>query len=132
MSAKVTDDRALALLAGSILDASADEIVRVAVANGVDVATLEKKVRAMIEARMAAAERSERTSFSIGETVALRSDPNRVGVVTSIAPSNRETRYGVFVDGRMETLYASQLLPADIAPAAIGASVSELNARLSA
>ena len=132
MSPKVTDDRALALLAEGVLDASPDEIVRVAVAHGVDVTALEKKVRAMIDARVAAAERSERTSFSIGQTVALRSDPKRVGVVTSVTPSNRETRYGVFVDGRMETLYASQLLPADIAPAAIGATVSELNARLSA
>ena len=132
MSPKVTDDRALALLAEGVLDASPDEIVRVAVAHGVDVTALEKKVRAMIDARVAAAERSEPTSFSIGQTVALRSEPKRVGVVTSITPSNRETRYGVFVDGRMETLYASQLLPADIAPAAIGATVSELNARLSA
>ena len=132
MSPKVTDDRALALLAEGVLDASPDEIVRVAVAHGVDVTALEKKVRAMIDARVAAAERSEPASFSIGQTVALRSDPKRVGVVTSITPSNRETRYGVFVDGRMETLYASQLLPADIAPAAIGATVSELNARLSA
>jgi ATP-dependent helicase HepA len=86
----------------------------------------------MIEARVAAAERSERTSFSVGETVALRSDPKRVGVVTLITPSNRETRYGVFIDGRVETLYASQLLPADIAPAAIGATINELNARLTA
>lgn len=132
MSPKVTDDRALALLAEGILDASADEIVRVAVANGVDVAALEKKVRAMIENRVATIEKSERTSFSIGETVTLRSDPKRVGVVTSITPSNRETRYGVFVDGRMETLYASQLQPTDIAPAVIGGTVNELNARLSA
>jgi ATP-dependent helicase HepA len=52
--------------------------------------------------------------------------------VTAITPSNRETRYGVFIDGRMETLYASQLMAADIAPAAIGATVSELHARLTA
>ena len=120
------------LLAEGILDASADEIVRVAITNGVDVAALEKKVRAMIEDRVAAAEKSERTSFSIGETVALRSDPQRVGVITSITPSNRATRYGVFIDGRMETLYGTQLQTADIAPAAIGATVNELNARLSA
>ena len=132
MSPKVSDDRALALLAEGILDASADEIVRVAVTNGVDVAALEKKVRAMIEDRVAASEKLERTSFHIGETVALRSDPQRVGVITSITPSNRATRYGVFIDGRMETLYGTQLLAADIAPAAIGASVNELNARLSA
>ena len=132
MSPKVIDDRALALLAEGILDASADEIVRVAITNGVDVAALEKKVRAMIEDRVAAAEKSERTSFSIGETVALRSDPQRVGVITSLTPSNRATRYGVFIDGRMETLYGTQLQIADIAPAAIGATVNELNARLSA
>jgi len=99
MIPKITDDRALALLAEGILDASADEIVRVAVTNGVDVAALEKKVRAMIEDRVAAAEKLERTSFNIGETVALRSDPQRVGVITSITPSNRETRYGVFIHG---------------------------------
>lgn len=132
MSPSVTDDRALALLAEGVLDTSPEEIVRIAVANGVDVAALETKVRAMIEARVAAAEQSERTDFSVGETVALRSDPKRVGVVTSITPSNRETRYGVFIDGRMENLYASQLLPADIAPAAIGATVNELNAQLTA
>ena len=132
MSPSITDDRALALLAEGVLDASPEEIVRVAVANGVDVGALERKVRTMIEARVAAAERSDPTTFSVGETVALRSDPKRVGVVTSITPSNRETRYGVFIDGRMETLYASQLLPADIASAAIGATVNELNARLTA
>jgi ATP-dependent helicase HepA len=132
MNPKVTDDRALVLLAEGVLDASSDEIVRVALANGVDVAALENKVRTMIDARVSAIERSERISFSVGETVALRSDPKRVGVVTSIAHSNRETRYGVFIDGRLETLYASQLLPADIAPAVIGATINELTGRLSA
>src|SRR5579885_2272587 len=37
MSPNVTDDRALALLAEGVLDASPEEIVRVAVANGIDV-----------------------------------------------------------------------------------------------
>ena len=132
MSTKVTDDRALALIAESILDASDEEIARVATANGVDVAALEQKVRAMIEKRISAAQASDRTSFGIGETVALRSDPGRIGVVTSITPSNRETRYGVFIDGRMEMLYASQLTPADIAPSVIVATTGELNARLTA
>lgn len=132
MNRKVTDDRALALLAEGVLEASPEEIVRAAKANGIDVTALEKKVRSMIEARLAVAERSDRTNFSVGEPVALRSDPKRVGVVTSVAPSNRETRYGVFIDGRVDTLYGSQLQPADIAPAAIGATVDELNARLTA
>ena len=132
MSPKISDDRALALIAEGVLDASNEEIARVAIANGVDFGALEKKVRAMIEERSAAAQTSERTSFAIGETVALRSDPRRIGVVTSMTPSNRETRYGVFINGRKETLYASQLIPADIAPSAIVATSGELNARLTA
>ncbi len=132
MNPKVTDDRALALLAEGILDASEEEIVRVAIASGVDVAALEKKVRGMIEQRAAVAEKSERTSFAVGETVALRSDPRRVGVITAITPSNRETRYSLFIDGRLERLYASQLIPADIAPSAVGATLNELTARLTA
>lgn len=132
MTTSVSDDRALALLAEGVLDASPEEIMCVAIANGVDVAALETKVRAMIEARVAAAERSEQTCFSVGETVALRTDPKRVGVVTSITPSNREARYGVFFAGRVETLYASQLLSAQIAPAVIGATVNDLKARLTA
>lgn len=132
MSSKITDDRALMLIAESILDASEDEIVRVARENGVDVSALERKVRTMIAERVTAAQRSERRSFTIGETVALLSDPSRVGVITSVTPSNRETRYGVFIDGRLETLYASQLVAAAIAPAAVGANLDQLNARLTA
>ena len=132
MSSKISDDRALMLIAESILDASEDEIVRVAIENGVDVTALERKVRVMIAARVTAAQRSERRSFTIGETVALLSDPSRVGVITSVTPSNRETRYGVFIDGRLETLYASQLVAAAIEPAAVGADLDQLNARLTA
>jgi hypothetical protein len=132
MNPSAIDDRALAILAEGILDASPDEIVHVAVTNGVDVNALEAKVRAMIEARLTAAEGLDQSSVAIGDTVALRSDPKRVGVVTSITPSNRETRYRVFLDGRTETLYASQLVPASVTPAAIGVSVDELKARLTA
>ena len=46
-------------------------------------------------------------------------------------PSNRETRLNVFIDGRMETLYASQLSPPTSRPAPSG-NRSELNARLTA
>ena len=51
MSPKITDDRALMLIAESILNASEDEIVRVAIQNGVDVTALERKVRTMIAER---------------------------------------------------------------------------------
>ena len=132
MISKVSDDRALALIAEGILDASDDEVVRAAIANGVDVQALEKKVRAMVEARFAATANSERLSFAVGEMVALRSDPSRIGVVTTVRPSNRETRYGVFIDGRLETLYASQLTAAEAAVPVVGATSIELNARLTA
>ncbi len=132
MNPNISDDRALALIAEGILDASDDEIVRVAIQHGVDVAALERKVRAMIADRVAAIERVERLSFAVGETVALRSDPNRIGVVTSMRPSNREMRYSVFIDGRMEMLYASQLAPAETAPRMVRATLDELNARLTA
>src|SRR4051812_18668839 len=113
MSPRTTDDRAIALIAESILNASDEEIIRTAVTNKIDVAALETKVRILIQERVAAAEKVERSGFAIGETVALRSDTHRVGVVTSITPSNRETRYGVFIDGRIETRYASQLIAAN-------------------
>ncbi|MFG3594527.1 hypothetical protein [Bradyrhizobium sp. RDI18] len=132
MRHKATDERVLEILAEGVLNASPEEIKRVAIASGIDVAALEKKVREKIAERTAIAEDSQRGSFSVGETVALRSDPKRIGVVTAVTPSNRETRYSVFIEGRMEMLYASQLQPADLAPTAIQATSNELNARLTA
>ncbi|WP_164939701.1 DEAD/DEAH box helicase [Bradyrhizobium zhanjiangense] len=132
MRHKATDERVLEILAEGVLHASPEEIMRVAIASGIDVATLEKKVREKIAERTSIAEESEKVSFSVGETVALRSDPKRIGVVTALTPSNRETRYSVFIEGRMEMLYASQLQLADLAPTAIQATSNELNARLTA
>ncbi|SDG98463.1 DEAD/DEAH box helicase [Pelagibacterium luteolum] len=132
MSRYTTDERTLALIAEGVLDASDEEIMRVANEHGINVVALERKVRTMIADRIAAAEQADRVSFTIGETVALRSDPSRIGVITSITPSNREVRYGVFIDGRMETLYASQLAPAQIAARMVRATLEELNARLTA
>jgi ATP-dependent helicase HepA len=132
MRLNALDDRTLALIAEGILDASDEEITRVANERGVDVAALERKIRTMIADRVSAAERTERLSFAIGETVALRSDPRRIGIITSIAPSNREVRYGVFIDSRVEMLYASQLAPAEVVPRMISATLDELNARLTA
>lgn len=132
MTPNATNDRVLALIAEGILDASDDEISRIAIERGVDVVALERKVRTMIADRVMAVDQSDLLSFAIGDTVALRSDSRRIGVITSITPSNRELRYGVFIDGRVEMLYASQLAPAEIAPRAICANLDELNARLTA
>ncbi|MGA9580784.1 MAG: helicase-related protein [Allosphingosinicella sp.] len=125
------DDRALALIAEGILDASDEDIVLAAERHGVDANALTAKVRRMAAERLAANAYDE-LRFKIGDTVALRSDPSRIGVVTGVTPTNRETRYSVFIDVRVETLYASQLALADLSARVVDASLDELNARLSA
>lgn len=47
--------------------------------------------------------------FTIGQLVALRSDPTRVGVIISVFPGTPENRYHVFLDNTPSTYYASQL-----------------------
>ncbi|TAZ70702.1 helicase (plasmid) [Rhizobium ruizarguesonis] len=125
-------DEILALIAEGILEASDEEIIATALAHGVDVAALERKVREIVGARVDEARRLPMPPFQIGEAVALKSDPTRIGVITSITPSNRETRLGVFIGGRLETLYESQVARADLAPGAIRATLDEFNARLTA
>lgn len=125
-------DQILALIAEGILEASDDEIVATAQAHGVDVAALERKVRQIVSARIAAVQSTPMRSFAIGETVALRSDPGRIGVITGITPSNRETRLNVFIDGRLETWYQSQVIEADLTPGAVRATLDEFSARLTA
>ncbi len=89
-------------------------------------------MRTIIAERAAANEHDQMLNFAVGDTVSLRSDPDRIGVVTAVTPSNREIRYSVFIDGRVETLYASQLTRADLAAEMVSASLEELNARLTA
>lgn len=124
-------DQLLALIAEGILEASDDEIVAAAQAHGVDVTALERKVREIITTRVAAVQ-APQPNFAIGATVALRSDPARIGVITGITPSNRETRLNVFIDGRLETWYLSQIVAADLAPGAVHATLDEFSARLTA
>ena len=126
------NDDVLALIAESILEASDEEIVATAIAHGVDVVALERKVREIVATRVATAQDAVQAPLQIGEAIALRSDPNRIGVITSITPSNRETRLGVFIEGRLETLYLSQVMRADLAPGAVRATLDEFNARLTA
>lgn len=129
-TSRPANDQVLALIAESILEATDDEIIETARAHGVDVDALERKVREIIAARVA--EVQPPPSLRIGETVALRSDPTRIGVITGITPSNRETRLNVFIDGRLETLYLSQVVRANLAPGAVRATLSEFHARLTA
>lgn len=125
-------DQLLALIAEGILEASDDEIVAAAQTHGVDVTALERKVREIIANRVAVVQAAPQPNFAIGATVALRSDPARIGVITGITPSNRETRLSVFIDGRLETWYLSQVVAADLAPGAVHATLDEFSARLTA
>ena len=47
--------------------------------------------------------------FSPGQIVILRSEPSVRGAVVSVTPGTLEDRIGVFVDGNVQTFYASQL-----------------------
>src|SRR5437667_736240 len=53
--------------------------------------------------------RSSSTEFAIGQLVALRSDPTRVGAIINILPGTPENRYRVFLENTPSTYYASQL-----------------------
>src|SRR6266702_3206489 len=57
---------------------------------------------------------SSSTEFTIGQLVALRSDPIRVGVIINILPGTSENRYSVFIDNTPSTYYASQLQRHDL------------------
>ncbi len=52
---------------------------------------------------------SSSTEFAIGQLVALRSDPTRVGAIINILPGTPENRYLVFLENTPSTYYASQL-----------------------
>ena len=52
---------------------------------------------------------SSTTEFIVGQLVALRSDPTRVGAIINILPGTPENRYLVFLDNTPSTYYASQL-----------------------
>src|SRR5260370_3181855 len=58
--------------------------------------------------------RSSSSEFTIGQLVALRSDPTRVGAIINILPGSPENRYLVFLDNTPSTYYASQLQRHDL------------------
>lgn len=49
--------------------------------------------------------------FSPGQIVCLKSNPSTRGAVVAVLPSTPENRINVFVDGEIQTFYASQLQP---------------------
>jgi len=51
------------------------------------------------------------TEFSAGMVVTLKSDPEAKGAIIKVVPSKPENRYDVFIDGKTQTFYASQLQP---------------------
>ncbi len=52
--------------------------------------------------------------FAIGQLVALRSNPTRVGAIINVLPGTPENRYIVFIDNTPSTYYASQLQRHDL------------------
>ena len=63
-------------------------------------------------------DRSSRAEFAQGQIVCLVSDPSIRGAVVEVLPGTTEDRIKVFVDGSIQTYYASQL-QADEMPAII-------------
>src|SRR5258708_37750396 len=55
------------------------------------------------------ASRSSSSEFTIGQLVALRSNPTHVGAIIYIFPRSPENRYIGFVDNAPSTYYAIQL-----------------------
>ena len=54
-------------------------------------------------------DRSSQTEFAQGQIVCLMSDPSIRGAVVEVLPGTAEDRIKVFVDGSIQTYYASQL-----------------------
>ena len=52
---------------------------------------------------------TDRTEFSPGQIVFLKSDPSQKGAVVETVPGEPENRFKVFVAGNIQTYYASQL-----------------------
>ena len=53
--------------------------------------------------------KSASTRFAPGDVVRLRADPEKSGAVTSVHPTGQETRYQVFIDGKVGSFYESQI-----------------------
>ena len=47
--------------------------------------------------------------YSVGQIVALRANPAVTGAVVRVLPAVPERRYQVFINGKTETYYASQI-----------------------
>jgi len=72
-------------------------------------------------------------TYAPGDIVRLRADPGKSGAVTSVMPSEQETRYQVFIDGKVGPYYETQLMPSDSSdesPTTV--SLAEFHARLTA
>ena len=52
---------------------------------------------------------TDRTEFSPGQIVFLKSDPSQKGAIVETVPGEPENRFKVFVAGNIQTYYASQL-----------------------
>ncbi len=77
--------------------------------------------------------KSASTQFSLGDVVRLRADPEKSGAVTSVHPMGQETRYQVFINGKVGSFYESQLQLAEATSEADWVvPLQEFHARLTA
>lgn len=70
--------------------------------------------------------------YSVGQIVALRADPTVTGAVVRVLPAVPERRYHVFINGRTETYYASQIQAHMQDTSLEAVPLQEFNARLTA
>lgn len=70
--------------------------------------------------------------FSVGQVVALRSDPTKTGAVVRVIESGVERGYQVFLDNRTSTYYESMLMLADDGGDTELLALEEFRARLTA
>ena len=73
------------------------------------------------------------SEFSRGQVVSLKSDPSITGAVVEVLPGEGENRVRVFVEGRVQTYFASQLTAAALPDDAFQSlSCEQLHAHLTA
>ena len=70
--------------------------------------------------------------FSVGQIVSLRMDPAKHGAIVGIQDTGEENKYSVFLDGAVQTFYASQLRCLQESKPSSALTCEEFNACLTA
>lgn len=70
--------------------------------------------------------------FAVGTIVHKRSDPSQMGPIMQIRGEGDKAEYSVWINNRVETLYADQLLLNDVTPKRYNVTIDELKVLLTA